>query len=70
MPPDNSAFLPFPTETAAPLGNAHFGMNEDFIPTPLHSFNPEGFEISTEMLEAFSTLEPIDATVGSLHDFQ
>lgn len=35
-----------------------------------NSFNLEGFEISTEVLDAFSSLEPIDATVGALLDLE
>jgi len=32
-------------------------------------FDINSFETSTEMLDAFSSLQPIDATVGSLSEF-
>jgi hypothetical protein len=63
-----NAVLPL-TADAIPLGNAPFELDETLQMPPLHNFNPDGFEISPEMLEAFLSLEPIDATVGALHDF-
>ncbi|KAK0109350.1 hypothetical protein ONS96_003168 [Cadophora gregata f. sp. sojae] len=36
---------------------------------PLQDFGLENFEISPEMLDAFSSLEPIHATVGALYEF-
>ncbi|KAH8586683.1 fungal-specific transcription factor domain-containing protein [Bisporella sp. PMI_857] len=35
----------------------------------LHVFDPEDLQISSEMLEAFLALEPIDPTVGSMEPF-
>ena len=46
------------------LGNEDFEVAGGFQVPPLDSF-----EISTEMLDAFLSLEPIDATVGALRDF-
>ena len=57
------------TAYATPLGNGTFETGGVFQALPQHSFSTDGFEISPEMLEAFSSLEPIDATVGSLRDF-
>ena len=50
-------------------GNEDFEMAEGFQVPYLDNFNLDGFEISTEMLDAFMSLEPIDATVGTLRDF-
>jgi hypothetical protein len=32
----------------------------------IYNFNPDNFEVTKEMLEAFSSLEPVDATVSRL----
>jgi hypothetical protein len=53
-PPFQSTFL------AMPFGNETFETGD--------SFNLDNFEISAEVLDAFSFLEPIDATVGALRD--
>jgi hypothetical protein len=50
-------------------GNEDFEIAEGFQVPYLDSFNLDGFEISTELLDAFLSLEPIDATVGALRDF-
>ncbi|PMD32550.1 fungal-specific transcription factor domain-containing protein [Hyaloscypha variabilis F] len=50
-------------------GNEDFEMVDGFQAPYLDSFNLDGFEISTELLDAFLSLEPIDATVGGLRDF-
>ena len=50
------------------LGYETFNVGEDFQTPQLHSFNPDSYEISPEMLDAFSSLEPIDATVGALRN--
>jgi hypothetical protein len=61
--------------TSAPIphpvtrGSEDFEIDGGFQIPPLDSFDLDGFEISAEMLDAFSTLEPIDATVGALFDF-
>jgi hypothetical protein len=52
-----------------PLGNEGIETNQGFQLPPLNNFELSGFNISSEMLDAFSSLEPIDATVGSLRDF-
>jgi hypothetical protein len=61
--------------TLTPANHPMIPVNEDFeiaegfqVPDP-DSFNLDGFEISTELLDAFLSLEPIDATVGALRDF-
>ncbi len=51
------------------LENEDFEIGGGFQISTLDSFSLDDFEISTEMLDAFSSLEPIDATVGALHDF-
>jgi hypothetical protein len=51
------------------LENPHFGFLEMFHEAHPYTFNPDGFEISNEVLEAFSYLKPIDATFGSDHDW-
>lgn len=57
---DNHSMIP---------GNEDFETAEGFQVPYLDSFNLDGFEISTELLDAFLSLEPIDATVGALRDF-
>lgn len=54
-PDVQAGFRPFET------GAAHHIQSMD-------DFDLEDFEISTEMLDAFCSLEPIDATVGALYD--
>lgn len=56
--PQNNEFSPFE--------NAHFGDPRMYHEAHLDTFNPDGFEISNEILEAYSYLKPIDATFG--HD--
>jgi hypothetical protein len=51
------------------LENEDFETGGGFQISTLDTFNLDDFEISTEMLDAFSSLEPIDATVGALRDF-
>jgi hypothetical protein len=50
-------------------GNENFETAEGFQVPYLDSCNLDEFEISTELLDAFLSLEPIDATVGALRDF-
>ncbi|KAH9217762.1 fungal-specific transcription factor domain-containing protein [Leptodontidium sp. 2 PMI_412] len=66
-------FLPL---TADPMpsipDNSNFDLDGSAFqppPVPLQGFDFENFDISPEMLDAFSGLEPIDATVGALYDF-
>jgi hypothetical protein len=66
VPDNHNALLPLPTDRQRNMAPEFDEMIQ--LP-PLDSFSPDRFEISPEMLEAFSTLEPIDATVGSLRDF-
>lgn len=35
---------------------------------PIKDFNMQELDISPEMLDAFSYLEPVDPTVGALYD--
>ena len=58
-----------PANHSTTSGNEDFGIAEGYQVPYLDSFNLDGFEISTEMLDAFLSLEPIDATVGALRDF-
>ena len=58
-----------PANHSTTSGNEDFGIVEGYQVPYLDSFNLDGFEISTEMLDAFLSLEPIDATVGALRDF-
>ncbi|PVH80486.1 fungal-specific transcription factor domain-containing protein [Cadophora sp. DSE1049] len=66
-------FLPLTADPVpAPPENNNFDIDSNaFQPpaVPLQDFGLENFEISPEMLDAFSSLEPIDATVGALYEF-
>ncbi|KFY46759.1 hypothetical protein V494_00339 [Pseudogymnoascus sp. VKM F-4513 (FW-928)] len=42
------------------------GADGNFQDAYLYNFNPDNFEVTKEMLEAFSSLEPVDATVSRL----
>lgn len=56
------------TNPVMPSRSETFEAGGAFQVPPLDSFNLDDFEISTEILDAFSSLEPIDATVGALRD--
>lgn len=63
-------FLPSHPAPVSNLGQAPFEYEPAFqLPAP-EDFNLEGFEITPEMFEAFSSLEPISATVGVLDVFE
>lgn len=53
---------PFLGSTIDPNLNVPFGYDVEM--PQLGDFNPHNLQISPEMLEAFSSLEPIDPTVG------
>jgi len=42
------------------------GADGNFQDAYIYNFNPDNFEVTKEMLEAFSSLEPVDATVSRL----
>jgi hypothetical protein len=60
-------FLPLTDDPAQAL--AAFGFDGTFEIPAMDSLNLDGFEITPELFEAFSTLEPVSATVGTLQDF-
>ena len=61
-------FLPH-AAASVPMEQSQFDGDEIFHVPPLYEFNPEGFEISSEMLEAFSFLKPIDASIGARQEW-
>lgn len=63
-------FLPLTAEpNPSQLGNQHFEMDGASQASEFQNLDLDNFDISPEILDAFSALEPIDATVGALYDF-
>ncbi len=63
-------FLPLTAEpNISQTGNQLFEMDGASQVLEFQNFDLDNFDISPEMLDAFSALEPIDATVGALYDF-
>jgi hypothetical protein len=54
-----------------PIGHQSgaFATTERLQMQPLNGFGLDGFDMSPETLDAFSYLEPMNATVGALSDF-
>jgi hypothetical protein len=67
---NQTRFLPSHAAPIPNLGQATFHSEPAFqLPAP-EDFNLEGFEITPEMFAAFSSLEPISATVGVIDDIE
>ncbi|KFZ07001.1 hypothetical protein V501_06851 [Pseudogymnoascus sp. VKM F-4519 (FW-2642)] len=63
-PPVQGEFLPLLPDPVpiVPQVGADGNLQDAYI----YNFNPDNFEVTKEMLEAFSSLEPVDATVSRL----
>ena len=62
-------YLPLTAEPIIPQPEGqHFDPSGAFQASEFHNLDLENFDISPEVLDAFSALEPIDATVGALYD--
>ena len=44
-------------------------INAGYQIPPVYNFNPAGFQVSSETLEALSSLEPVDVTFEGRHDW-
>lgn len=63
-PPVQGEFLP-PIADPVPIV-PQVGADGNLQDAYIYNFNPDNFEVTKEMLEAFSSLEPVDATVSRL----
>lgn len=63
-PPAQGEFL-HPITDPVPIV-PQVGADGNFQDAYIYNFNPDNFEVTKEMLEAFSSLEPVDATVSRL----
>lgn len=63
-PPARGEFLPLLPDPVPIVPQV--GADGNFQDAYIYNFNPDSFEVTKEMLEAFSSLEPVDATVSRL----
>lgn len=65
LPPFYNSPLVYNLNASSSRANLQFetALQEYHLP-PLYNFDPEGFEVSSETLEALSSLEPVNSTFG------